>query len=118
MTVWRRLRGSSSSISSAVFDLSATGGTSINNLNGTGGGVDLGASALTIHQTTAANFGGVIQDGSHGTGGALVLDGSAILSLSGANTFTGGITLDSGGVEIAAAGAAGKETVRFPRAHR
>ena len=61
---------------------------------------------------------GVIADitGSHdasgATGaGALIVAGAGTLVLSAANTFTGGLTIDSGAVELAGVGAAGSGTI-------
>ena len=53
-------------------------------------------------------------DASHQTGaGALVLNGAGVLVLSATNTFTGGVTLDQGVLELSAAAAAGAGTISF-----
>ncbi len=58
------------------------------------------------------------QSGSGGTGanagsGAVLMDGAGTLVLGADNTFTGGITLDSGTVELAALGAEGSGAISF-----
>ena len=45
--------------------------------------------------------------------GSLIMDGAGSLVLDAANTFTGGITIASGTVELAAAGAAGSGAITF-----
>jgi hypothetical protein len=66
---------------------------------------------------------GVIADqsGSGGTGanagaGMLVMDGPGVLDLTATNTFTGGVTLEAGTLELAAAGAAGTGAITFAAA--
>lgn len=96
------------------------GGTNTTN----GGLVALGVNAdsvLTIQQTTAGTFGGVISDGPNdtGTGGAftdyrklgIVKAGSGTLTLSGANTYTAGTTINQGTLELGNGGALGTGTV-------
>jgi autotransporter-associated beta strand protein len=54
------------------------------------------------------------QDPSRQTGtGSLVMNGAGTVALAATNTFTGGITINSGTVELAAAGAAGTGPIRF-----
>ncbi len=74
----------------------------IGSLRGSGQ-VFLGARSLTIgsnHRNTI--FSGALQDGglSGKTGGRLVKTGSGTLTLSGANTYTGGTTLSDGSLTI------------------
>ncbi|MEP5367225.1 autotransporter domain-containing protein, partial [Parvibaculum sp.] len=71
------------------FDLTATG------LSGTGGTVDLGSAELETDQDSDSAFAGLIA----GTG-SLVKLGSGILSLTGANTFSGGTTLGEGTLRL------------------
>ncbi|QOZ33580.1 autotransporter domain-containing protein [Bradyrhizobium sp. CCBAU 53421] len=79
----------------ATFDISQTSaGASITTLGNTGTGqtgtVSLGAQMLTI-TASSTSFAGVIQDGGiqNGAGGSLKINGGA-LTLTGANTYTGG----------------------------
>ena len=62
-------------------------------------------STLTINQTAAGTFGGIIADGPNDNAGgaagtyrklAIVKNGTGALTLSGANTYTGGTTISSG----------------------
>ncbi len=98
---------SSMTIANATFDISQlTAGVSstISNLSGSDAAarIDLGARALIISQGTSATFAGVIEDGGlgGGTGGALTKQGSGTLTLSGANTYTGGTTVSAGGLTV------------------
>ena len=96
--------------------VATNGGTNTAN-NGTSVALGLDAnSVLTINQTAAGTFGGVIGDGPNdtatGAGGTyrtlgLVKSGTATLSLTGTNTYTGGTTLASGGLSINNASALG-----------
>jgi autotransporter-associated beta strand protein len=68
-----------------------------------------GANTLTVNNTTANAYGGVLQDGSAGTL-ALTKGGTGSLTLSGtANTYSGGTTV-SGGTLAVANGATGSAT--------
>ena len=58
------------------------------------------------------------QTGSGGTGanagaGSLTLDGPGVLTLNAQNTFSGGVTLDGGTLEIGASGSAGSGAITF-----
>lgn len=61
--------------------------------------VNLGSGTLTIRQVEDGQFDGVIV----GTGG-LVLSSNNILTLSGANTYTGGTTVENGTLEVTSDG--------------
>ena len=61
-----------------------------------GGNVILGANTLTMGDTTNTTYAGVIS----GAGGSLIKQGSGTLSLTGANTFTGGVTHNAGTIEV------------------
>lgn len=72
---------------------------SIGNLAGggnAGGDVLLGSATITINQTNDASYAGNIRDF---TGGNVVVNGSATLTLSGDNTYTGTTTINSGVVK-------------------
>ncbi|HEX4028170.1 MAG TPA: autotransporter-associated beta strand repeat-containing protein [Rhizomicrobium sp.] len=86
------IAGSSTLTDDGNFDISATSGTSIKQLTGTGT-VNLGAQTLTI-TAGAGIFSGVIS----GTG-VLVLSGGNVV-LSGTNTYTGGTTVTAGTLQI------------------
>ncbi|WP_158808066.1 S-layer family protein [Beijerinckia sp. L45] len=77
-----------------VFDISGDdqlNGVTIGKLKGPGGTVELGSRILIVNPTTAGEFDGVITDGgaSGGVGGALKIDGTAPLLLTGVSTYTG-----------------------------
>ncbi|MCZ6836730.1 MAG: autotransporter-associated beta strand repeat-containing protein, partial [Planctomycetota bacterium] len=81
----------------ALFDLSDNDET-IGTLSGgglAGGGVDLGAATLTIKENGTSTYGGVIR----GSGG-LILDGTGTMNLSGSNTFTGPMSIQSGTLQL------------------
>jgi autotransporter-associated beta strand protein/T5SS/PEP-CTERM-associated repeat protein len=82
-----------------VIDLTAltAGGTSIGSISGLGL-VHLGDKTLTTGARNAlTEFSGVID----GAGGALVKNGSGMLTLSGANNYTGGTTVSAGALRVA-----------------
>lgn len=64
----------------------------------TGGTINLGANTLTLN--TAADY--EISGSVSGTGGSIVKQGVGALTLSGDNTFTGGMTVSSGTVKAGA----------------
>ena len=70
-------------------DLILGGNEQISSLAGSGGTLALGANTLTV---SSGNFGSLIT----GTGGVLTKIGSGTLTLSGANTYTGGTLLNGG----------------------
>ncbi len=81
--------------------LTLGGAETIGSLSGggtTGGDITLGANTLTVTQNLSSTYGGVIS----GTGG-LTKEGSATLTLSGANTYTGATTINDGRVSTNAA---------------
>jgi autotransporter-associated beta strand protein len=89
------IANSSGVATDGTFDISATGGTSIKSLSGTGT-VNLGGATLTL-TNASGTFSGVIQ----GTGGIVVQSGTEILS--GTNTYTGATTVTGGTLEMGAA---------------
>jgi autotransporter-associated beta strand protein len=61
------------------------------------GDVYLGANNLTVGSNNMDTiFSGIVQDGGIGAGGSLTKIGSGTLDLTGANTYTGGTTVNSG----------------------
>ena len=105
--------GDTASASNARFYMYGTGSLDISGLANSGttvslfggsGDIFLGSKNLTFGGTSVvATFSGVIQDGGDGggTGGSLTKDGGAsVLTLSGANTYTGGTAINSGTVVI------------------
>ncbi|WP_250625598.1 autotransporter-associated beta strand repeat-containing protein [Pinirhizobacter soli] len=95
--------GSPVTLTGGVLDLSTSGNQSITNLGGTGGQVQLGGgSALTVD---GGNFAGAITGN-----GSLIKAGLGNLVLDGANSYSGGTQVVSGGLVIgsdATHGAAG-----------
>ena len=94
-------------IAGGNFDISALSGagTTIGDLAGTGA-VALGSHALTLGTSNSTTFGGVIADGgiAGGSGGALIKQGGGTFQLTGANTYTGGTTIDGGTLALTGAG--------------
>ena len=85
-----------------IFDISdTTSGATIQNLSGVvgSGSIVLGAEPLTISQSSAATFTGVI-----GGTGALTKSGSATLTLNATNTYSGGTTIAAGTLALGSAG--------------
>ncbi|WP_395738388.1 beta strand repeat-containing protein [Prosthecobacter sp.] len=82
------LNGNSVTISGLASTTGAGSGT-VRNQNAT-------AATLTISSTADAAFAGILADGSGGGALSVIKTGSFAQSLSGANTFTGGLTLNQG----------------------
>ena len=103
----------------ATFDISGASATEVvNKLGGVTGSVtDLGAQNLKIkvQSGTVDTYAGTIKDGgiAGGSGGSLTLGGLGELSLTHANTYSGGTTIDAGTLDLAALGAAGSGTITF-----
>lgn len=88
-------------------------GISMGTINGTGN-LFLGGTQLTVgSRDESTTFSGIIQDGglSGGSGGSLVKVGTGILTLSGANTYTGGTTITGGMINFAAGNNFGTGTI-------
>ena len=78
-----------------------------------GGTFNLGANELTVGgNNLSTNVTGIIADGGGGggTGASLVKTGSGTMILSGANTYTGGTTVNGGTLEISGSIASGTVT--------
>ena len=76
-------------------------GVTIGSVEGAGL-VLLGANELTVGTNNlSTTFSGVIRDGQNDTGGSLTKVGTGALTLSGANTYTGGTTIGSGTLVVA-----------------
>jgi autotransporter-associated beta strand protein len=79
-----------------TFDITAGGNQTIGTLAGVAGSsVALGGNTLTLGAATDTAF-----DGSIGGTGGLVKNGAGTLELGAANTFTGGVTLNAGGLSV------------------
>ena len=81
--------------------ITMTADQSLNNLSGTGT-IDNGGSALTLNNTAASEFSGVISGE-----GALVKTGNETLTLSGANDYTGATTINAGTLRLTGEGTIG-----------
>ena len=100
----------------ASFDLDGTS-QSVAGISGTPNGTSLDqiinsnnahASTLTLTPAGSVTYGGTIGSATAGTSNiALVMDGPGTQILSGANTFTGGVTLDAGVLQVDATETAG-----------
>ena len=92
----------------SVFDISAaTVNPTINDLTGvTGSIVNLGANALQAGTGNSTIFAGVLE----GTGGGFTKVGAGTLTLSGANTYTGGTDVFAGTLKLSGAGTLGATT--------
>ncbi len=79
--------------------------------------VQLNGNVLTLAPTSSSTsaYGGSIVDGS--AAGSLVIDGAGTVTLSGDNSFTGGVTLDSGALDLAANASAGAGAITFGAAN-
>ena len=75
----------------------------------TGGNVSLGSGTLTVNQATNTTYSGVISGGS----GSLKKSGSGILTLDGANTYTGGTNLNSGTLNFSNGALSNSGTIDF-----
>ena len=101
----------------ATASLTLDANNQLASLADTGGNttsVALDGHVLTLAEAsgTSAMFSGIIKDGSV-SGGALVFAGAGSETLAGADSFTGGVTLESGTLDIANAAAAGTSTIAF-----
>ncbi|WP_395750338.1 beta strand repeat-containing protein [Prosthecobacter sp.] len=86
------LNGNSLTISGLASTAGAGSGT-VRNQNAT-------AATLTISSTADAAFAGILADGNGGGALSVIKTGTFAQSLSGANTFTGGLTLNQGVLNV------------------
>jgi fibronectin-binding autotransporter adhesin len=79
--------------------------------------IQLNGHTLTLAPTatSGSSYGGIISDGS--AAGSLVIDGTGTVTLHGINTFSGGVTIDSGTLELGNASAAGTSAIEFGSAN-
>ena len=90
----------------SAFDISqATGGVTIQDLNGAGT-IFLGGVQLTLGTSNSSVFSGIIQDGGIGGegGGSLVKQGSGALTLSGTNSYAGATSITNGTLALSGTG--------------
>ncbi len=92
-----------------TLDILAGGNQTIQDLSGVAGSrIALGGSNLTIDETASAVFAGTIAGS-----GRLFVAGTGALTLSAANTFSGGTTIAGGTLDLAAHNAAGTGAIHF-----
>ncbi|HWA09050.1 MAG TPA: autotransporter-associated beta strand repeat-containing protein [Opitutaceae bacterium] len=90
-----------------AYDLNGTSDT-VSTIAGAGS-IKLGGGKLTTGGNGSTVFSGVISDG--GMGGAIDKRGSGTLTLSGANTFSGGVALNAGTIAVGSDAALGTGTL-------
>lgn len=83
-------------VAGATFDISAGMNQTIKDLSGTGGTVSLGNYSLTAGTNNSTTYAGLIQ----GNGGRFIKQGMGALTLTNANTYTEGTTINQGTVRI------------------
>jgi autotransporter-associated beta strand protein len=91
-------------VAQPALDISQAGNQTIQSLSGDSrGSLYLGGNTLTVGASSSTVFGGVIDDGgiAGGSGGALIKQGAASLTLSNANGYTGGTTVAMGTLMVA-----------------
>ena len=115
--------GNANALGATTGSLAVNGGTldlrginvTVGALSGSSGGVittgTSGSVTLTAGGSSAVTYAGAINDGSGKVG--LAYNGSGSLTLSSSNSFTGGVTLNSGTIKISNANALGSGTVNL-----
>ena len=99
------LNGNSITIASLVSAV-GTGTSTVRNQSAT-------AATLTINSTTNTLFAGTLADGTGGGALSVIKTGAFTQELSGTNTFTGGLTLNQGGLNLNSATALGATASTF-----
>lgn len=99
------LNGNSITIASLVSTAGVGAGT-VRNASAT-------AATLTINSTSDTLFAGTLADGTGGGALSVIKTGAFTQSLSGTNTFTGGLTLNQGGLNLNSAAALGATASTF-----
>jgi fibronectin-binding autotransporter adhesin len=101
--------GSNSTVTAAFGDLAFGGAIALKN--------SAAPNTLTFSGTQNSTVSGIISDGnSTGTGGSLAKNGSGTLTLSGNNTFSGGVTHQAGTLVLGADQAGGTGTLLLGKA--
>ncbi|MBR0236470.1 MAG: autotransporter-associated beta strand repeat-containing protein, partial [Thermoguttaceae bacterium] len=103
LTAENAIASSSSVTNNSAITMGAA--QTLNNLTGAGT-IDNGGYVLTLNNNAATEFAGVISGA-----GALVKTGDATLTLSSANTYTGGTTINAGTLKVVATGTLGTGAV-------
>ncbi len=100
-------------LAGGVLDINGLTTNDIGSLSGSGTITNNGGSAavLKVKQTAAGVFSGTLQNGSNTLALTLDTGSSNTLTLSGANTFSGGTTITSGTLQMGNAAALGTGTV-------
>jgi outer membrane autotransporter protein len=82
-------------VNGGTLKLNGTAQT-VASLAGTGGTIDMATFGLTVDGSASTSYGGIITS----SGGDLTKAGSGTLTLTGANTYTGGTDLDAGAIAV------------------
>ena len=93
-------------VNGGTFDMSQLGANqTVGALSGTGGIIALGNNTLVTNSAANTTLASQITDGGigGGTGASLIKQGTGILTLRGANTYTGGMTISGGMINFATA---------------
>ncbi|MDX1932851.1 MAG: autotransporter-associated beta strand repeat-containing protein [Capsulimonadales bacterium] len=88
-------------VNGGTFALGAAGET-IGSLAGTGGTVNTNGQTISLNNSTSTTYAGSIVGG-----GGIAKGGTGILTLTGANTFTGTVVVTNGGISVGNGGASG-----------
>lgn len=90
-----------------TFDVSSGMDQIIKDLSGTGGTVNLGNYSLTVGTSNSTTYDGLIRD----TGGRFIKQGTGVLTLTNANTYSGGTTINGGTLRPANFSGAGSGSI-------